>query len=351
MRLDRIVIRQFRNISHADLTFSKQVTLWVGANGHGKTNGLEAIATLAALRHRPGIRDIDVIQWDRSWTDLRGTWISSEGSPVQSRYAVQISPKPRRVREGSVVPIVGFSPADLLLLQGGPAQRRGFLDQVASTLYPRYARALRLFEKALAQKNRALKENWADAQLQTFNDILADSGSTVWRLRLESVEALKPLVDTIHSRLAGPDAVSMHLQPGGVDHREPPTTADDARYRIEARSKEERVRQMALVGPHRDDLLIDLHGHSATNYASQGQQRSIVLSLKLAANELFTEVLGVRPLLLLDDVMSELDPARRQHLLSVVTNPQQQTIITDTEVQSYPSLNPSIVHVERGSFT
>ena len=349
MRLRRLVIKQFRNIVEADLQFSPGVNLLWGDNGQGKTSALEALYIAASKRYPSGVQDSDVVQWDRTWMDIRGEWTIDESRIGTSRYAVDRSSKPRRIKEGSVVPLVWFTPSDLHLIQGGPAYRRGFLDQVASNLYPRYAKTLRLYERAVAQKNRGIKEQIPAAALDAFNQVIASAGAVLWSLRAQTLDRLRPELFEVHGQLSGSQGLSVQLKPGGVDHGIPTDDAEVARH-IHRRQGEERARLMSLVGPHRDELLIELNGHAAMDYASQGQQRTLALSLKLATYHLYREAFGQLPIVLLDDVLSELDPKRRHHLLELVSQGGQQTVVTDTEPRWYDPLHPTIYHVERGEF-
>ena len=348
MHLHNIQIRQFRNIRRAEFDLGSMVTLMIGANGQGKTNALNAIATLAMQRYPSGLQDHDVVSWElEPWMELLGKWRFSDGRWLTVRYAVDRREKVRRVKEGPKMPVVWFSPSDLRLLQGGPGYRRDFLDQVCSTLYPRYGRTLHLYERAVAQKNRGLKDNWPFPALETFNQILAEHGSVLWELRSMMLKMMIPEVYRVHQRLAEGHEVTMQLKPGGVAG-EVPTSPGDMMKRMHARFDEERSRFMCLVGPHRDDLIIHLNGHLATTSASQGQQRTLALSVKLATFHLYHQQLNVRPLVLLDDVLSELDPSRRDHLLEIMADGDQQTVITDTEARWYSALQPVVYRVDNG---
>jgi DNA replication and repair protein RecF len=331
------------------LTLSPGVNLWVGENGQGKTNGLDALAVLASQRYPAGIPETEMVQWNQSWMDVRGQWQSDLGDLVSSRLAVELSPRRRRIREGPTVPLVQFSPGDLSLIQAGPAYRRGFLDQLAGILYPRYSQVLRAFERVVSQKNRGLKEGWADSALATFSDMVADSGTVIWNLRRDTLARLIPEILAVHRRLAGVDEVLIRLSQGGVDG-EVLSESENVRRYIASRSKEERARAMALVGPHRDDLIIELNGHLAQKFASQGEQRTLALSLKLATYNLYREQFSARPLVLLDDVLSELDLERRQLLLQIIAQDGQQTVITDTELRSHGALRPLVYQVSGGVF-
>jgi DNA replication and repair protein RecF len=241
--------------------------------------------------------------------------------------------------------VVVFSPEDLAVVKGGPEGRRRLLDDLAVQLHPRYLRELRLYQRALVQRNRALKDGAPDAVLESFEAPLAESGSYLWERRLELVAAWEPATRAVLAGLAPEDALAMRLQRGG--HAEAPT-ADAFRAELRRRQQEERERGMTLTGPHRDDLILSLNHDSAQRYASQGQQRTVALALKLGARTLLAQALNRAPVVLLDDVLSELDGRRRDALMALVARADQQTVVTDTNADRYRALAPWHLTVEAG---
>lgn len=343
MRLTRVMIRQFRNIAAADLIIQPGLNLWAGPNGQGKTNGLHALAS--AVAPLPPLSWEDMVQWGAEWADVRAEWTTTE----TSRLTVRLTPKRTRRREGPLRPLVWFSPHDLSLVQGGPLHRRRFLDEVASALYPRYPRALAAYERALKQRNRGLKEEWPDAALESFTALMVDSGLLIWSFRAEVVGLLEPWLTRAHQALADQAEVRLALATGHLGADLP---VDAAAYRAQLETVRiiERARRISLIGPHRDDLVIDLGGRSAQKFGSQGEQRTIALGLRLATFETLREEQGEAPLVLLDDVLSELDPHRRELLLALIASRDQQTIVTDTEVRHFQAFAEGIYEVRGGAF-
>lgn len=343
MRLERLVIRQFRNIAAADLVIQRGLNLWAGSNGQGKTNGLYALA--AAVAPLPPLHWEEMVQWGEAWADVRAVWTTAETSHV----AIQLTPKRIRRREGPVRPLVWFSPQDLRLVQGAPVYRRRFLDEVASALYPRYARTLASYERAVQQRNRGLKEEWPDGALESFTVLMVEAGLVIWRFRAEIVRLLTPWMESIHESLADREDIRLGLESGHLGAELPP---DVSTYRavLDTVRVIERARKMSMIGPHRDDLVIDLGGRSAQKFGSQGEQRTIALGLRLAAFETLRQEHGEAPLVLLDDVLSELDPHRRELLLALIGSRDQQTIVTDTEVRHFRAFAEGIYEVRGGDF-
>ena len=345
MSLGRIGIWNFRNIAEAPaVSLAPGLTLVSGQNAQGKTNFLEAVGLLLAGLALRGQSDRDMIREGEEGYRIVGDWTEPGGAAAPLVCSAARTPLRRR-RDGAVHPVVMFSPDDVLLVKGGPDGRRRLLDLTLSQLYPYYGRQLRAYQRALAQRNRALKEGATDAVLDSFAPALAEAGAYLWERRTRLVDALTEEMAPLVALLAPQDTPTLVHLPGGH------AAQRDARGILEAlarRRLEERARGMTLTGPHRDDLDLSLNGRSARLYASQGQQRTLALGLKLAARGVLERQLGERPVVLLDDVLSELDGARRHALLDVVARGGQQTIVTDTQGDRYQDLTPWHLVVEAG---
>lgn len=345
MSLTSLKIENFRNIKWAHLILSPHLTLLVGDNAQGKTNGLEAISLLLSGTALRGQSEREMVAWGETYYRLTGDWLEGDGVSHRER-SVGFSPLRRR-QASRAIPTVSFSPDDILLIKGSPELRRRFLDQIVAQIHPRYRRELHTYQRALSQRNRALKDQASASVLQSFEPILAASGAYVWHQREEILESLNPVLCATIASLAPEERVGIHLVPG-TQGQGRDAEALAAQYRL--RLHEERARGVTLTGPHRDDLLVEINGRPANLYASQGQQRTLVLGLKLASRRVLEEQLGQRPVVLLDDVLSELDESRRHHLLTLMSSEHQQTIVTDTETRSFGALSPKVIRVSRGSF-
>ncbi|NMP20914.1 DNA replication and repair protein RecF [Sulfobacillus sp. DSM 109850] len=344
MAINVLDVSAFRNIGRAQVEFSPRLTLLVGSNGQGKTNLLEAVYVLLQGRDFRTAQEREAIQEGEPVAWLQATG-EIQGRPETWRHRIQRQPS-RRTHQGPVVPVVLFSPDDVYLAKGSPERRRRFLDLLLAPHDRHYARSIRAYHRLLLQRNRALKEAALQTVVDDFTPLLVKEGLYIWQRRRETLAALLPLAMAIHSQLAPGEALETALKFGGS--LEP--IADEGSYYqlINARRGEERARQTTLVGPHRDDVVFRLNQRDTTLYASQGQLRTLALSTKLATHRWLWNETGIRPIILLDDVLSELDSARREALLAAVSTTEQQTIVTDTEPRSYASLEPKILHVERG---
>lgn len=345
MSLARIAIENFRNIRRANIVLSPRLTLLVGDNAQGKTNGLEAISLLLSGTPLRGQSEREMVAWGEGYYRLTGDWVDRDHITPRER-SVGLNPVRRRVAS-PMIPTVSFSPDDTLLIKGSPELRRRFLDQLAAQIHPRYRRELHTYQRALSQRNRALKDQESATVIQSFEPILAASGSYLWHQRQALLDRFRPIMVSTIGTLAPQEAADLRLVPGTHGH-ELEAESLVAQYRL--RLNEERARGITLTGPHRDDLLVEVNGRPAGQYASQGQQRTLALALRLASRVVLEQELDQRPVVLLDDVLSELDEGRRHHLLALMSADHQQTIVTDTETRSFGALNPKVIRVTAGSF-
>ncbi len=309
----------------------------VGPNGQGKTNLLEALGWLATLGSFRGAAP-DVLIRDgapravlRAEGDRAGRAIQLEAElPRVGRHRVQLNrQKLTKARDLlGVVRVSVFTPDDLALVKEGPSGRRAFLDTTLVALDPRLDAVVREVDRVLRQRNALLRQLGgrlkpdAEVTLDVWDAKLADAGEALARARLDLVAQLGPLVSERYASLASaatPVALGYHpswLETGLAASLAAGRAADVARG-------------VSQIGPHRDDLAVDLAGTAARSHASQGEQRSLALALKLAAHRLVTERVGVPPLLLLDDVFSELDPKRRAALIELL--PGTQSLLTSAD--------------------
>ena len=336
MHLSRLVLRNFRNIEAADIAWSPALTVLVGRNGQGKTNVLEA-ATLAVSRQALRAKsERELARFGTEGYHLAATLTGEEGEAHSATRSVWLRPSRRKVT-GPQVPVVAFAPDDLAVVKGSPDGRREFFDRMLNQLFARYRREWSRYQRAVAQRNRAMKEEQPDAVLQGFEPLLAESGAYCWQQRGWLVQELLPLVEMVYQTLAPQESPHLALVPGGSDV---PLDRAGLESLLERTRHQDRRRGATSVGPHRDDVRLMVTGVEG-RLLSQGQQRTLVLALHLASRRLLERELGVWPLLVLDDVLSELDAVRRQALLEVVTAVGQQTIVTDTTDGDAPALWPS----------
>lgn len=333
MQLDRVWLTDFRSYVTAEVALAPGLTAVIGANGQGKSNLLEAIGWLGGLRSFRAAPTEALVRVGAERAVVRGEGRRAERSLLieceiapggRSRTLLNRQPV-RRARDGlDSLRAVVFAPDDLELVKGAPAERRRFLDDLLMALDPRLDAVRSDLERILRQRSALLKQARGrltpevEATLDVWDARLASTGEALADARAAAVHDLGPVVTTAYADLAGGGEVALTYAPpwrdGGL-----------LAALHEARDDELR-RGVSLVGPHRDELSLALAGLPARTHASQGEQRSIALALRLAAARLLASVLDTPPLLLLDDVFSELDPGRSAALLTHL--PPGQTVIT-----------------------
>ena len=337
MRLEKLILANFRNIQSADLRPGEELTVITGANGQGKTNLLEAVWLLTGAKSFRGAKDPQLIREGQQFAVMEGAIFRQDRGEDYIRITVgtKESPRPGRTAKlngadaGRASELAGlftavvFEPGDLELVKGSPERRRRFIDAALCQLYPGYLATLRRYSRLIAQKNSLLKF-WertpgAAEMCDAFDADLAVQGEEIRRRRAAFLDGLAPLAKKNYEEISsGSEALSLCYRCGFETGGLAGTLA--------ASRMADRKAGYCTAGPHRDDLELELDGRPAKNFASQGQQRSAVLSIKLAQAALAAEVTGEHPVMLLDDVLSELDPARQEYLLTRVR--QKQTIVT-----------------------
>ena len=359
MLVESLQLRQFRNYESLDFAFPEGITIFVGQNAQGKTNIVEAVyyASLAKS-HRTG-RDGELIRWESQQSAVRvgfsrlgvGNVIDLKFSRTKRRQMLlnghAVAPKSL---VGSLTTVL-FSPEDLYLVKGAPQLRRAFLDTEISQTSPAYYRELAKYSRLVTQRNNLLKkirEGEAGRDMLELWDVqLAESAAKIAAKRLEAVNRLAMLGRLMQRRISGAlesleVSYDLHapsgesgpvMEPGRVTERLIPWYNEMLNKRHEL----DIIRGVTSVGPHRDDLRLSVNGVDLRTYGSQGQQRTGALALKLSELEFIRGETGAYPVLLLDDVMSELDPSRRKELLLFLQREKIQTIITATDKAYFPS--------------
>ena len=358
MNLQHLSLRSFRNYQEVSLDFEPGVNLIVGDNAQGKTNLLEAISYLGSGKSFRAQKTGEMIRFGDDFAELEGSVYSQERQQTL-RYLLFAGSRPRQIfRNGAkkksvselsgVLPTVLFCPEDLLILKMGSSQRRRFGDNALCQLRPNYDAALTEYNRILDQKSRILKDHHENptvlAILPEYNQRLCQVGALLISYRARFYDALEKSAKSFHSRFTGgseefslkyktvstvkdPFAPAAKLTEDLMDHLE-------SHYRAELESCQ------CLTGPHKDDFTIRLSGMDLKAYGSQGQTRTSAISLKLAQRELMGREFGEEPVLLLDDVLSELDPGRQDFVLNQIVSGQ--VFITCCEPGRFTKLGKSI---------
>ena len=357
MRLGRLWLTDFRSYSSADIEFAPGLTALLGANGEGKTNVMEAIGYLATLSSFRGAPNEALVRSGANTAILRAEGeregrqllIEAELSAT-GRGRVQVNrQKLARTRDLlGALRVSVFAPDDLEFVKGGPANRRQYLDEALVARRPSLDALRSDLDRILRQRNALLKQAGGrlrpdvEATLAVWDAKLIETGEALADARSELVDELAPALDLAYAQVAGRPV--------------PVRTTYDAPWRqhglaaaLEAARNDELRRGVSLVGPHRDDLVIQLDGLPARTHASQGEQRSVALALRLAAHRVVTDATGSPPILLLDDVFSELDPDRSAALLAHL--PSGQTVLSSAAGLP-PGATPELVlHVVNANVT
>ena len=346
MILKEIHLNRYRNYDRLSLRTDHQVNLFVGANAQGKTNLLEAIYVLALTRSHRTHKDKELIAWQAEQAIIEGgverelgrlllqVKLSQHGKKASINGLEQ-----RKLSQyiGSLNAVM-FAPEDLEIVKGSPGIRRRFLDVELGQVYPTYLYHLTQYQKVLAQRNNMLK-NWTPAgqvMMDIWDEQLAEYGSKIIRKRQQFITQLQGWAEEIHAGITkGEEQLRIVYKPSfdcepGADE---PVLINQFMIKLSQVREQEIRRGTTLVGPHRDDLEFLINDRDAQTYGSQGQQRTVGLSVKLAEIELIRHEIGEYPLLLLDDVLSELDQTRQNQLIATFQS-KVQTFITTTGTES-----------------
>ncbi len=342
MRLASLQIRDFRNLAEVDLVPSSRATVLVGENGQGKTNLLEAVAFLVTLKAFRASRLQELVRFG---TQKAVVAAGFDGPGGRRTLAVHIADGTRTAfLDGKVqerfdeyfegLAAVSFTPDDLLLVKGGPEGRRRFLDRAAFNRWPAVLGEAREYLRALRARNAALRRGDPEVEA-SFREPLARAGARILARRRALVDELGPGVETAFREISGPEApaaqLDYHAAAGMRLEGEEADLADRLSSLLAARLPRDQERGYTSVGPHADDAALFLGGKGARFYGSQGQQRALVLALKIAEIENLRSAQRRPPLLLLDDVSSELDPAKNGYLLEYLRSLPGQSFLTTTD--------------------
>jgi DNA replication and repair protein RecF len=362
VHLRRLQLTDVRSYERADVGFVDGVTVLIGPNGQGKTNLLEAVQRVATGgSHRvatdvPLVRagaELGVIRAELATDDGRRRTVELElGSSRRNRTRVDGQDVRRSVDALGVLRAVLFAPEDVAIVRGDPAERRRFLDDLLSQRRPAFAAVRAEYDRALRQRNQLLKQARglsgsaraaATSTLSVWTDQLVQHGTQLIAARVAAVRTLTGPVDAFYRELADrPEPIGLTYRSSAGDIAEDPASrvpdpapiAAAMRARLAEVADEELARGLSLVGPHRDDLELTIGPLAARGYASQGEAWSLALALKLATYEVLAEV-GDRPIVLLDDVFSELDTTRR-HRLAAACDRFDQVLVTAAVEEDVP---------------
>lgn len=345
LSIDRVYVRDFRSYEAFSIELDPCLTIIVGPNASGKTNLVEAIELLTRAASFRTSSWVEAIREGSEGNARLGLEATGGGRSFEvdleiskaSRRVYRVNGKVRRAinQVASVIPCVVFTPEDLRLVKDAAEKRRAALDGLGSQLSPTYARLKTDYDKVLRQRNTILRDDSVSAgDLDLWTDRLIEVGSSLTTHRLRLFNRLEKAMDTTYSQLAGDGPLSSRYVPSWERDGVPLSNdgiAETMRQHLALKRDAEKARRISLSGPHRDDIVFKINEREARAYGSQGQQRTIALSWKLAEVAVITEIAAQKPILLLDDVMSELDEKRR-HALAAFVGSVAQTVMTTTNI-------------------
>lgn len=339
MKLKSLKLVNYRNCENVELSFCDFKNLIIGKNAQGKTNILESIYFLSNLKSVRTSNNLDLILFDKPQMEIYAI-LEKNNTEIEMDFAYteekKKSFKLNKVKSTQkdfkqVVKTVLFSTEDLLLLRGAPEDRRKWLDRAISQIYPVYDERISKYEKIRAQKNNLLKdEKFNYSLLQVYNEQLAIAGSNIIYLRKKFLSEIEKIAMQKHSNISEEEILKIYYSSTFELGDSVEEIAQNYKIALEENYEDERRRCQSLVGPHRDDIVFFINDKESTKFASQGQQRTIVLALKMAEIDIIKEKAGTSPILLLDDVLAELDDLRQNYLLNSIDR-ETQTIITSVD--------------------
>lgn len=364
MRIDKLTLTDFRNYTEQSIAFAPDINVIVGENAQGKTNLLEAVIYLSSAHSARTRADREMIRFGAREAAMKGEIFSRDrhfsvdiriGAEKKRKITVNQVPVKRASDLSAVLGTVFFCPDDLTLIRDGAAARRRFMDQSLSQLRPRYAAALAEYNRLYEHKTRILRDcedhpSLLDT-LPEFNTRMAIAGAVLIHYRARFCARLADYAATAHRECSG-GKEELTLQYETVKTVEDPFAEQGElieRLLRHQKSHEqaELASRLCLSGPHKDDIAVTIGGENARQFSSQGQTRTAALAFKLAERDIFKEITDQPPVLLLDDVLSELDPRRQEYVLNRISGGQ--VLITCCEEDRLGSLTAGkVLHVEHG---
>mgnify|MGYP000713085492 FL=1 len=321
MYLKKLVLINFKNIAQAEITLSERLNCFVGDNGAGKTNVLDAVYYLSMSKSALTMTDGQSVRHGEDFFVVEGTYAGDSGSNDtvncsflrRSGKVLKLNGKEydRMADHVGRFPVVMVSPQDSVLITDAAEERRRYLNAFLSQLDRDYLASLMRYNAVLAERNRFLKSSSDEQMLQIYDMQLADHAARIYERRRDIIERMCPLVAEFYRQLSG-DREQVE-----IEYRSELASASMGELLLASRERDI-VNGFTTSGVHRDDMSLRIGGYPLRKYGSQGQQKSFLMSLKLAQYRILAEVCGERPLLLLDDLFDKLDTSRVENLLSLV---------------------------------
>jgi DNA replication and repair protein RecF len=358
MHLTNLSLKNFRSYSELELPLNKGISIFIGRNGEGKTNIVESILYLAFLSSHRTSSDQPLVQLGNQSAYIRSTIDNGEreilveleiNAEKANRARINQNPVRSQKELYGLLQAIYFSPEDLDLVRGDPSERRRFIDQLLILRSPRMAGVIADYERAVRQRNSLLKSRSQLSSLESWDQQVAAFGGEIIAARLTTLNELIPIFTDVYKEIS-PEKRADITYKSSVENPSIIPSENSARMieKFKEIRNQEIDRGLTLLGPHRDDLLLMLGNHFVKGYASHGESWSIALSLKLASYQLLQDD-GAKPILILDDVFSELDEERRERLVSLANSAEQTFITVAVQSDLPPELTGKFFAVKSGS--
>ena len=362
MKIKRFKAENFRSIEKCDIEFTDGVNLIYGGNALGKTNVIEGIYLFSRGRSFRTAQEKDMVRYNEQGFRVALEYDSRDGENTLE-YA-SFGREKRRRKNGYPVKSVRemiegfkailFHPDDLSLVKGGPEERRAFLNVAAAQCYPAYISDYSRFQTALDNRNALLKNASKglytdEGELYAWSESMAEYAAYIYKTRTEYLKKLEVYVREIGLKISdGKEEISFEYKSDIEIGGDREAVREEYIKALTSSLEKEKIVGTSLYGPQRDDIIIKINGQPTRGFASQGQQRSIVLSMKLAEGEVIRDVFGEYPVFLLDEMLSELDESRRKFVLDSLDG--KQTVITDCECEEMKPLAKNLIQIKEGQY-
>lgn len=346
-----LFVKDFRNLAELNLQFGEGHNLFIGENGHGKTNCLEAIALACSLKPMQNLASADLIRTGTTHARIMANF----AGVAELNVAIDIFAKGKKAKLNdhalksssqlaASCPLVSFIPAELNLIAGGQTLRRRALDQAAVSLFAEHALTVRAYEKALLNRNRLLKEGSRDRDMtRAFTEIVIKEGAALMHVRQKTIAVLNDIFNNMLRSILGARHHA-RLNYCASDHEISDHTEGDLQALLARACEEysiaEQRRRVTLFGPHLDDVNFLLNGVDAKTHASRGQTRALVFAFKLAQMLAILNIRGFAPIIILDDIVSELDSAIKTNLIDTVATLKTQVFFSTTDLTTFGGTLP-----------
>ena len=351
MYIENIKLNNFRNYNQLDIELNKNIDIIYGDNAQGKTNILEAIFLCSFGKSFRTAKEKEMIKFDENNAVVE---IQYRKKDREGKIKIEIGEKKKITLNGIKIKklsellgninIVIFTPDDINILKDGPANRRRFLDMMIGQLRPNYVYNLNMYLKTIEQRNNYLRqvreENKPEEMLDIWDEKLIEYGEKIYSYREEFIQKIINKINVIHSKITDSKEILK------INYISDCNSKEEYLKLLKARRKLDIIKGFTTKGIHRDDFVIYINEKEVNTYGSQGQNRTVILSLKLAELNVIYDEIGEYPILLLDDFMSELDEKRRKNFLSNIKDTQ--VILTGTEKIDLPNLEYSLYNIKKG---